>query len=223
MEFRPYDTLLKEGEDELVIKKSRFIAAACPVETEQEALAYLARRRELHPGANHTCFAYILGPNMGVMRYSDDGEPGGTAGMPIIETLKARGVTNCVAAVTRYFGGILLGAGGLTRAYASAAAAAVNAAGTGTVWPTKTLLLDVPYPLLSRVEYFLAHRDDCITQEKSFTDSVTFTLLVKSRDEDAFCAAVRDLTSGSCEPLTVSEEYRPWQPQPASSFQHLSQ
>ena len=210
MDFIPYDTLLSRSEEEQVIKKSRFIGAASPAQTEEEALAFLAARRNAHPDASHTCFAYIIGPNKGIMRYSDDGEPGGTAGMPIIETMKARNVTNCAVAVTRYFGGILLGAGGLTRAYASSAALAVNAAGIGTVWPTKRLLIDVPYTLLSRFEYLLKNDPRAVIEDKSFTDSVTFTLIARSRDADAFCASVTDSTNGVCEPLEMEEFYRAW-------------
>ena len=106
-----YKTLRAENSAEFIINKSRFIGYGCPCQTEEDALAFLARIRQKHKDATHNCYAYIIGPNMGVMRYSDDGEPGGTAGMPIIEVLKARNVTNCAVVVTRYFGGVLLGAG----------------------------------------------------------------------------------------------------------------
>ena len=127
--MKPYKTLLKAASEEFIVNKSRFIGHGAPCETEEEALTFLGRMREQYKDANHNCYAYIIGANMGVMRYNDDGEPGGTAGMPIIEVMKARGVTNCAVVVTRYFGGILLGAGGLTRAYARGATAALNACG----------------------------------------------------------------------------------------------
>lgn len=107
-----YKTLREENSAEFIINKSRFIGYGCPCGTEEEALAFLARIRQKHKDATHNCYAYIIGLNSGIMRYSDDGEPGGTAGMPIIEVMKARGVVNCAVVVTRYFGGILLGAGG---------------------------------------------------------------------------------------------------------------
>ena len=116
MSLKGYKTVLREARDEVVIHKSRFIGHAAPVSSTEEALRFLARIREEHRDATHNCYAYIVGANMGVMRYSDDGEPGGTAGMPIIEVLNAREVTNCCVVVTRYFGGVLLGAGGLVRA-----------------------------------------------------------------------------------------------------------
>ncbi len=101
--MKPYKTLVSRADAEFIINKSRFIGHGKPVETEEEALAFLAEMRETYKDATHNCYAYIVGANMGVMRYSDDGEPGGTAGMPIIEVLKARGVTNCCVVVTRYF------------------------------------------------------------------------------------------------------------------------
>ena len=113
-----YKTLRAENAAEFIINKSRFIGYGCPCETEEEALSFLARIRQKHKDATHNCYAYIIGLNSGIMRYSDDGEPGGTAVMPIIEVMKARGVVNCAVVVTRYFGGVLLGAGGLVRAYA---------------------------------------------------------------------------------------------------------
>ena len=117
MTLKPYKTLLTRASDEFIINKSRFIGYGAPAASEEEALGFLADVRSAHKDASHHCYAYIIGANMGVMRYSDDGEPGGTAGMPIIEVMKARQITNACVVVVRYFGGVLLGAGGLTRAY----------------------------------------------------------------------------------------------------------
>ena len=121
MSLKPYKTLLRDAQEEFIVNKSRFIGHGRPCEREEAALAFLSEMRAKYKDATHNCYAYIIGPNMGVMRYSDDGEPGGTAGMPIIEVMKARGVTNCAVVVTRYFGGVLLGAGGLVRAYSQGA------------------------------------------------------------------------------------------------------
>lgn len=112
MSLNGYKTVLREARDEVVIHKSRFIGHAAPVSSAEEALGFLARIREEHRDATHNCYAYIIGRNAGIMRYSDDGEPSGTAGMPIIEVMKARGVVDCAVVVTRYFGGILLGPAG---------------------------------------------------------------------------------------------------------------
>ena len=115
--MKPYKTVRQAASDEFIINKSRFIGYASPAEAEEEALAFLQSIRQKHKDANHNCYAYVIGLNAGIMRYNDDGEPGGTAGLPIMEVLKARGVVNVCVVVTRYFGGILLGAGGLVRAY----------------------------------------------------------------------------------------------------------
>ncbi len=209
MALKPYKTLIRRASDQFVVNKSRFIGYGCPCESEEAALAFLAEIRAKHRDATHNCYAYIIGPNMGVMRYSDDGEPGGTAGMPIIEVMKARGVTNCAVVVTRYFGGVLLGAGGLVRAYSQGAAAAVNACGVGVMHPTARYLIEIPYPLLSRVDYFLA-AEPVIVEEKSFGAAVTYTLVVRAADEDGFIARLIDLSEGKLEPLRAEEVYLAW-------------
>ena len=107
--MNPYRTLQQFASDEFIINKSRFIGYAAPCETEAEALAFLQSIRTKHKDATHNCYAYIIGQNAGIMRYSDDGEPGGTAGLPMMEVLKHQGVVNCCCVVTRYFGGVLLG------------------------------------------------------------------------------------------------------------------
>ena len=107
--MNPYRTLRQFASDEFIINKSRFIGYAAPCETEAEALAFLQSIRTKHKDATHNCYAYIIGQNAGIMRYSDDGEPGGTAGLPMMEVLKHQGVVNCCCVVTRYFGGVLLG------------------------------------------------------------------------------------------------------------------
>ena len=209
MSMKPYKTLLCAASDEFVVNKSRFIGHGCPCETEEAALAFLAEIRARHKDATHNCYAYIVGANMGIMRYSDDGEPGGTAGMPIIEVMKARGVTNCAVVVTRYFGGILLGAGGLVRAYSQGAAAALNACGVGVMHPTARYLLEVPYPMLGRLEFFLK-TEPVVVEEKQFADAVILTLVVRTSDEEAFAARLTNMSEGRLEPLRCEEFYRPW-------------
>ena len=209
MSMKPYKTLLRAASDEFVVNKSRFIGHGCPCETEEAALAFLAGIRARHKDATHNCYAYIVGANMGIMRYSDDGEPGGTAGMPIIEVMKARGVTNCAVVVTRYFGGILLGAGGLVRAYSQGAAAALNVCGVGVMHPTARYLLEVPYPMLGRLEFFLK-TEPVIVEEKQFADAVILTLVVRTSDEEAFAARLTNMSEGRLEPLRCEEFYRPW-------------
>ena len=209
MTLKPYKTLLTRASDEFIINKSRFIGYGAPAASEEEALGFLADVRSAHKDASHHCYAYIIGANMGVMRYSDDGEPGGTAGMPIIEVMKARGITNCAVVVTRYFGGVLLGAGGLTRAYSQGAATAINAAGVGEVSPTRRYLMEVPYPMLGRVEYLLKSLP-VIVEDKQFSDAIVMTLIVRARDDEAFLSAVTSGTDGRIEPIFMEEMYKAW-------------
>ncbi|PSK99557.1 putative YigZ family protein [Murinocardiopsis flavida] len=131
-------TISRDGEHETEIRKSRFLCAVARVDSEAAARAFIAERRRLHWDANHNCTAYVLGDNGDVQRSSDDGEPGGTAGVPMLEVLRHRGITNTAAVVTRYFGGVKLGAGGLIRAYGGAVAAAIDAVG---VLERRTMLL----------------------------------------------------------------------------------
>ncbi len=209
MALTSYRTLIEKSEDSFIINKSRFIGHGCPCETEEEALAFLASVRADHKDANHNCYAYIIGANMGVMRYSDDGEPGGTAGMPIIEVMKARGVTNCCVVVTRYFGGVLLGAGGLVRAYSQGAAAAINACGVGVMHPTARYLMEIPYPMLNRMDYFLKG-EPVIVEDKAYTDVITYTLIVKFADEDGFLARLTNMSEGTVEPMRAEEIMLAW-------------
>ena len=209
MALTSYKTLMKRAEDEFIVNKSRFIGFGAPVESEEEALAFLRSVRGLHPDASHNCYAYIVGANMGVMRYSDDGEPGGTAGMPIIEVMKNRGVTNACVVVTRYFGGILLGAGGLVRAYTQGAASAINACGVGVMHPTARYLMDVPYPLLNRLDFYLKSAPVRV-EAREFSDVFTLTFLVKTQDEPSVLEALRQLSEGRLEPIRFEEIYQAW-------------
>ena len=209
MTLKPYKTLLTRASDEFIISKSRFIGYGAPAASEEEALGFLADVRSAHKDASHHCYAYIIGANMGVMRYSDDGEPGGTAGMPIIEVMKARQITNACVVVVRYFGGVLLGAGGLTRAYSQGAATAINAAGVGEVSPTRRYLMEVPYPMLGRVEYLLKSLP-VIVEDKQFSDAIVMTLIVRARDDEAFLSAVTSGTDGRIEPIFMEEMYKAW-------------
>ena len=209
MALKPYKTLVRDAQAEFIVNKSRFIGHGRPCETEEAALAFLNEMRAKYRDATHNCYAYIIGPNMGVMRYSDDGEPGGTAGMPIIEVMKARGVTNAAVVVTRYFGGVLLGAGGLVRAYSQGAAAALNASGVGVMHPTARYLMEVAYPMLSRVDYFLKDAPVRV-EDKAFTDVITYTLTVRCADEAGFLARITDMSEGTLEPLRYEELYMAW-------------
>ncbi len=205
-----YKTLTRDAGTEETVKKSRFIGRAAPVDTEEAALAFLDIVRKAHKTADHNCYAYIVGKNAGVMRYGDDGEPGGTAGLPMIEVLKARGVTDCAVVVTRYFGGILLGAGGLARAYGRACAAAVNAAGVCEMVPSARWLLEVPYSLWDKVQHALKSLP-ARQEPPEFAATVRFPLVCRLADTERVTAELQRVTDGRAKRLAAEELYAAWE------------
>ena len=204
-----YKTLRRSAHDEFIVNKSRFIGYASPCQTEEEALAFLKSVRERHRDATHNCYAYVIGENAGVMRYSDDGEPGGTAGLPMMEVIKNRGVVNCCVVVTRYFGGVLLGAGGLVRAYTKGCAVALDAAQVVRMRLSRRLLLDVPYPLWDRVSHAMKSMP-VILEDTRFGVSVEAELLVRQGDLEAVAGQLTALTDARAETLPLGELYYPW-------------
>ena len=205
--MNPYRTLRKFASDEFIINKSRFIGYAAPCETEAEALAFLQSIRTKHKDATHNCYAYIIGQNAGIMRYSDDGEPGGTAGLPMMEVLKHQGVVNCCCVVTRYFGGVLLGTGGLLRAYTAAAADALADAGISEVRRWLACEVSTPYALYEPVRAAVAALGG-VVQETQYAAAVTVCALLPEEAGEAFAAQVRDLTAGRCAVRPVGETER---------------
>ena len=204
-----YKTIKQAAKDEFIVNKSRFIGYACPCETEEEALAFLKRIREKHRDATHNCYAYVIGANAGIMRYSDDGEPGGTAGLPMMEVLKNRSVVNCCVVVTRYFGGVLLGAGGLVRAYTHGCAIALDAARVSVMEKSVRVLFDIPYPLWDKFNYALQSLP-VILENTSFQASVDATLLIRERDQEEVCKKLQTLTDGKADYLPEEELFYPW-------------
>ncbi|MBB5966978.1 YigZ family protein [Planomonospora venezuelensis] len=148
----PYLTLDEQIEHEIEIKGSRFICLLVPVSAEEDARAVVAGRKELHADATHNCSAYVIGGDRRVQRSDDDGEPGGTAGAPMLETLLRRGIGDVVAVVTRYFGGVKLGAGGLVRAYGGAVAKTLDLAVPVTMVPARVMTVTVDHVLAGRLE-----------------------------------------------------------------------
>ena len=205
-----YFTVADTVEIQLDIQRSRFLAAAWHVADEDAAKAAVAARRAQYPDASHHCFAYTIGANMNPQRFSDDGEPNGTAGMPILEVLKAQGLTYTVVIVTRYFGGILLGAGGLLRAYSGAAAQALQAAGWVCMLPSRTVWADVAYEQWGKVAHelqFCPYR----LLDTAYGSSITAKLLVKLSDEVQLNADFAAWTNGQA--LVMMDEVcdAPWE------------
>ena len=193
------------GEDEFVEKKSRFIGRVWPVETEEEALAWIQAMKKQHYDATHNCWAYII--KDGAVRFSDDGEPGGTAGMPMLQVLQREGLYNIVCVVTRYFGGILLGAGGLVRAYTKGAKIAVDAAGKSMKRVWTVLYVPCPYPFYERVKLLVAECEGII-RTCDFGAEVELELLFPEANAQPFLEKLTDMTSGTVEGMEVGQEYR---------------
>ena len=194
-----------DSETEFVEKHSRFIGRIFLTETEEEALAALEKIRKQHWDAKHNVYAYII--HGGAMRFSDDGEPGGTAGMPVLEVLRREGLENVLCVVTRYFGGILLGAGGLVRAYAKSAKLAVDAAGTSVKRVWQQIDIPCPYNLFERVRQEVASFDGLVTDTEYGADVLLRTVLPEQQ-ADPFLRRLTDLSAGSLRPELGDREYR---------------
>ena len=193
------------GEAELVEKRSRFIGHVWRVESEEEARARIEEMKKRYYDARHNCWCYLL--RDGTERYSDDGEPQGTAGIPMLEVFRRAGVTNVVCVVTRYFGGVLLGTGGLLRAYTAAAADALADAGISEVRRWLACEVSTPYALYEPVRAAVAALGG-VVQETQYAAAVTVCALLPEEAGEAFAAQVRDLTAGRCAVRPIGETER---------------
>ena len=193
------------GEDEFTEKKSRFIGRVWPVETEEEALAHIAAMKKQHYDATHNCWAYVI--RDGAVRFSDDGEPGGTAGMPMVQVLQKENLFNVCCVVTRYFGGTLLGAGGLVRAYTKGAKIAIDAAGKSMKRVWSVIYLPCPYTFYERVKLEVAAFDGII-RDTQFGAEVELEILVAQGQGQAFLDKIIDMTAGTVEGMETGLEYR---------------
>ena len=183
-----YRTVSKEGNIEFTVQKSRFIGYCAPVESEAQALDILERTRRRYYDARHNCFAYSIGTLGETARFSDDAEPGGTAGAPMMETIRHNGVTNLIVIATRYFGGILLGTGGLVRAYSKTAEDAIAAAEPIEMIACTRCSLTLEYPLWERAQSTLRALG-CVIGNVVYTDMVHTELFV--RDGQEGCAQAK--------------------------------
>ena len=193
------------GEDEFIEKNSRFIGRLWPVETEDQALEKIQQMKQQHYDATHNCWAYII--RDGAVRFSDDGEPGGTAGMPMLQVLQREGLFNVVCVVTRYFGGILLGAGGLVRAYTKGAKIAVDAAGKSMKRVWTVLYGPCPYNFYERVKLEVAAFDGIIRQT-DFGSEVELEILLPEAQTQPFLDTLTDMSAATIEGMETGQEYR---------------
>lgn len=206
MALAEYLTVAGPGTDMIVVKRSKFIANVAPAATEEEALAFIAAISDQHKTATHNVYAYVVGEFDQWQRYSDDGEPSGTAGIPTLEVIKQMGLKNTVVVVTRYFGGTLLGASGLVRAYGHAAKAGIVSAKV-----VKRVLhcraeITVDYATSGKMQNELRNFD-LIMGDINYSDQVTFSVLVRPENLDRLNTLVLELTAGQSEARKIGEEY----------------
>ncbi len=198
-----YKTIAHPCEAKFIEKKSEFIGYLCPVQTEEQAIAFIEQIRAMHRKATHNCYAYILREN-NAARHSDDGEPGGTAGVPIYEVLRKEGLTDVCCVVTRYFGGIMLGAGGLVRAYTKGAKDAVDAAQIKCMASAEELAVTVDYGLYGRLAQIFLDFDARVENEE-FADNVKITLCIREESAEKLREKLIDTCNGNIVVETVQK------------------
>lgn len=201
-----YRTVKNTACAELVEKRSRFISTVKPAATEAEAVEFINELKQKYWDATHNVYAYIIEEN-NIMRYSDDGEPSGTAGMPVLDILKKEGLTNLVVVVTRYFGGILLGTGGLVHTYSRSAKQGVLAAQMIDMLLCRELRIKCDYTLLGKIQNEI-HNRDIIEGEVTYTDNVEISLFIPVGDFERFKADMVELTNAKAELIDGATEYK---------------
>lgn len=205
-EFPSYQVISEPGTGVYEEKKSRFIANIAPAASEEEALAFIEAIRKKHYDARHNCPAFIIGSNRQITRCSDDGEPSGTAGRPILEVLLGAGVTNVVVVVTRYFGGTLLGTGGLVRAYTQAVQEALHNAKVAVMQYGISMTIGIDYPEVGKVQHLLSDGRIEVTASR-YTDKVEIDIRIPSRQEEDLRKQLIESTAGKARIDITGEGY----------------
>ena len=193
--MKAYNTIYEGGTDEIVEKKSRFIAQVFPVETEEEVATILEQMKKKYWDARHNCYAFVLGEASQISRCSDDGEPSGTAGRPILEVINGKELTNILIVVTRYFGGTLLGTGGLVRAYSQSAQAGIMASKVIRKEVGYRVSIDTDYNGIGKLQY-VAMQNNIAILDTQYTDKVQMILLVPIEQAESLLKEVTEATAG---------------------------
>ncbi|AWW99255.1 YigZ family protein [Oenococcus oeni] len=201
-------TVKQNSTKELIIKKSRFITDIYPLKEEQEAKKIIENVRKKNPNANHVVFAYTVGLNREIQRMSDNGEPVGTAGKPVLDAITKNNLINVLITVTRYFGGIKLGAGGLIRAYSQSASQTIENAQLATLVNYDRLQLIFDYSLIDKLKYFI-EKQKAVVMETNYQTKVQAVILVETSDSKNFQKRLIDLFSGRIIVKKINEELRP--------------
>ena len=198
METNGYRAVYEGGQGEIVEKKSRFIATVLPIETEEEALEFIAKMKKKYWDARHNCYAYVIGERQELQRCSDDGEPNGTAGRPMLDVLLHEDIHNTVVVVTRYFGGTLLGTGGLVRAYQKATQTGLENSVIIDKQIGRKLTIGTDYNGLGKLQYLIA-KEELTMIDTVYTEKVELILMVPKEKEQSFEKAVTEATSGNAD------------------------
>ena len=202
----PYKIVIEGGEGEIVEKKSRFIATVQPVETEEEAVTFIDSMKKKYWDARHNCSAFVLGSKNEITRCSDDGEPGGTAGRPMLEVLLGQEVTNVAVVVTRYFGGVLLGTGGLVRAYTKAVQEGLKNSQIATLAYGTLVQIETDYNGIGKLQYILGKASIPI-QKSDYTDVVTLQVFLLQEQKDGILKEMTEATAGKCRFEEIENKY----------------
>ena len=205
--FNPYNVITENATGEYEEKKSKFIAYVAPVSTEEEALNFIASIKKKHYDARHNCSAFIIGDDKSLIRSSDDGEPSGTAGKPMLEVLNGANLTNVVAVVTRYFGGVLLGTGGLVRAYTEAIKDALSNATFASITYCLDIMVKVSYTDVNSMQYYLSNNEIMLI-DTIYAEDVIFEIRVDALLEEKVHKDISELTKGRAQIETTDKGFK---------------
>lgn len=200
-----YKTVAEESEALIIEKKSKFISHVMPVDNEADALAYLNKIRSQYADARHNVYAYVIDEN-NIFRYSDDGEPSGTAGMPVLDTIRKSGLVDVIVVVTRYFGGTLLGTGGLVHTYSASAKKGLEESGIITRTMCDIISVKVSYDMVGKLQYTLA-ADGFAVEDTLYENDVTFFISSPKKDTERLMSRLVDITSGRAEIKVIDHKY----------------
>lgn len=204
-----YKTIIKQGQSEIIEKKSRFIATVCPVKTEEQAKTWIEKIKKQYWDATHNVFAYQIGEHNEIQRFSDDGEPQGTAGMPVLDVLQRENIKNTIIVVTRYFGGTLLGTGGLVRTYGKAAKQGLVSAGICEVSLYKKYHITVNYTDSGKIQYEILQNGYDL-YDTIYAENVTYIVFVKFGQQHTFLKKMVDITSNRADIKEYDTFYATW-------------
>ncbi len=207
--LKKYKTILNQAEAEIIEKKSRFIATVRPVKDEDEARAFIDEMKKKYWNATHNVFAYQIGDRNEIQRCSDDGEPQGTAGKPVLDVLAGEDIKNIAIVVTRYFGGTLLGTGGLVRAYGKSAKEGILSAGVAEMVLYRKFSIVTDYPTSGKIQYEIL-QDGHIIHDTIYTENVEFIVLTEADFADSFNSKMIDVSNGKAQINMLNELYGVW-------------